>query len=71
MNEEQARLRGRGAAPSAQRVRSYVLHPKPHVSDHHTGLHPTDAQGVLAGNSGPFIEEALGKGIRERKTPWT
>ena len=59
MSKELARLRDRGGSPSARRVRSYVLHPKPQVTDHRTGLHLTDAQGVLAGNIRPFIEAAL------------
>lgn len=59
MSRELAQLRDRGGSPSARRVRSYVLHPKPHVTDHRTGLQLTDARGVLAGNIRPFIEAAL------------
>ncbi|MFZ2555638.1 MAG: PCRF domain-containing protein, partial [Minisyncoccia bacterium] len=38
-------------------IRSYVLHPYKLVKDHRTNVEVHDAEGVLGGNLGPFLEE--------------
>jgi peptide chain release factor 2 len=37
-------------------IRSYVLHPYKLVKDHRTGVEARDAEGVLGGDIGPFLE---------------
>lgn len=37
-------------------IRSYVLHPYKLVKDHRTGVEVHDAEGVLEGNLGPFLD---------------
>lgn len=44
-------------------IRSYVLHPYQLVKDHRTGVEVGNAQGVLDGDLGPFIDACL----RQRK----
>ena len=44
-----------GPAARGAQIRSYVLHPRPHVVDHRTGCRSRDPANVLAGNLDEFI----------------
>ncbi len=58
--EEISRIKGdHTAAGFGSRIRSYVLQPYTMVTDHRTNFSVGDAQGVLDGNVGPFINAYL------------
>lgn len=58
--EHVAELKGKSLpAEWGSQIRSYVLHPYTMVKDHRTGVEVGNAQGVLEGELGPFIEGYL------------
>ena len=63
---ESAEIEGnkKGIAWGSQ-IRSYVLHPYRMVKDHRTGFEAGNADAVLDGNLGPFIEAWLSAQLRE------
>ncbi len=64
--EEQARLKGEHVeAGWGNQIRSYVLHPYKMVKDHRTGHEVGNAEAVLDGRVGDFIEAYLSQSVGE------
>lgn len=58
--EERLRLRGELTENAwGSQIRSYVLHPYKMVKDHRTNYEESDAEGVLNGKLGKFIDQAI------------
>lgn len=58
--EELAKLQGEHAEIGwGNQIRSYVFHPYTMVKDHRTNVEAGNAQGVIDGNIGPFIDAYL------------